>query len=161
VANAPDESFPSEKEESMQFGLEVPTTGAYADARLLAQFAREAEAAGWDGFLVGDVLLDLEAVIAPWITLTAIALSTTSLKLGCPRCRWRVIAPGTPPGSWPISSRCLGPGLLYCRITRWLIKSGRKVLLDRIAVGRLLLRHPFHHLVPYPYLTNQRYCCIP
>lgn len=33
----------------MKFGLDVPTTGAYADPRLLAQLATEAEAAGWDG----------------------------------------------------------------------------------------------------------------
>ena len=35
----------------MKFGLEVSTTGAYADARVQAQLALEAEAAGWDGFL--------------------------------------------------------------------------------------------------------------
>ncbi len=35
---------------SMKFGLDVPTTGAYADARVLAQLATGAEATGWDGF---------------------------------------------------------------------------------------------------------------
>ncbi len=34
----------------MKFGLDVPTTGAYADVRIQAQLAKEAEAAGWDGF---------------------------------------------------------------------------------------------------------------
>ena len=41
-------------------------------------------------------------------------------------------------------------------VGRWLVRSGRKVLFYRIEVGCLLFRHPFHHLVPYPYLTNQR-----
>jgi len=66
----------------MKFGLEVSTTGAYADARVQAQLAFEAEAAGWDGFFVGDALLDEEAVLDPWIALTAIALSTSSIKIG-------------------------------------------------------------------------------
>ncbi len=66
----------------MKFGLDVPTTGAYADARVLAQLAMEAEAAGWDGFFVWDVLLGNEVVIDPWIALTAIALQTSSIKIG-------------------------------------------------------------------------------
>jgi alkanesulfonate monooxygenase SsuD/methylene tetrahydromethanopterin reductase-like flavin-dependent oxidoreductase (luciferase family) len=68
----------------MKFGLEVPTTGAWADVRVQVQVALEAEAAGWDGFFVGDALLDQkqEAVLDPWIALTALMLSTSSLKLG-------------------------------------------------------------------------------
>lgn len=69
-------------EETMKFGLDVPTTGAYADARVLAQLAMEAEAMGWDGFFVWDVLLGNEVVIDPWIALTAIALQTSSIKIG-------------------------------------------------------------------------------
>ena len=42
----------------MKFGLEIPTTGAWADARVQVQVALEAEAVGWDGFFVGDALLD-------------------------------------------------------------------------------------------------------
>ena len=66
----------------MQFGLDVPTTGAYADARVQAQLAREAEAAGWDGFFLWDTLLGAEAMIDPWIALTAIALHTAHIKIG-------------------------------------------------------------------------------
>ncbi len=66
----------------MKFGLDVPTTGAYADARVLAKLAMEAEVAGWDGFFVWDVLLGNEAVIDPWIALTAIVLQTSSIKIG-------------------------------------------------------------------------------
>ncbi len=35
----------------MKFELDVPTTGAYADARVLAKLATEAEAEGWEGKL--------------------------------------------------------------------------------------------------------------
>ena len=41
----------------MKYGLDVPTTGEYADPRVLAQLSSEAEAAGWDGFFLWDVLL--------------------------------------------------------------------------------------------------------
>ena len=40
-------------------------------------------------------------------------------------------------------------------IAGWSSRAGR-CFFNRIEVGRLLLRHPFHHLVPYPHLTNQR-----
>ena len=62
----------------MQFGLDIPTTGEYADARVLAELAAEAEGAGWNGFFIWDVL----AGIDPWIALAAIALRTTRIKLG-------------------------------------------------------------------------------
>ena len=62
----------------MKFGLDVPTTGAYADVRALALLAVEAEAAGWDGFFVWDVL----AGVDPWLALTAIALQTSHIKIG-------------------------------------------------------------------------------
>jgi alkanesulfonate monooxygenase SsuD/methylene tetrahydromethanopterin reductase-like flavin-dependent oxidoreductase (luciferase family) len=66
----------------LKFGLDVPTSGDYADARVLAQLATEAEAAGWDGFFIWDVLLGDQPVIDPWIALTAIALQTTRIKIG-------------------------------------------------------------------------------
>jgi alkanesulfonate monooxygenase SsuD/methylene tetrahydromethanopterin reductase-like flavin-dependent oxidoreductase (luciferase family) len=66
----------------MKFGLDVPTTGDYADGRVLAQLAAEAETAGWDGFFIWDVLLGDQPAIDPWIALTAIALQTQRLKLG-------------------------------------------------------------------------------
>ncbi|GCE21709.1 LLM class flavin-dependent oxidoreductase [Dictyobacter kobayashii] len=66
----------------MKFGLDVPTTGAYADARVLAQLALEAEVAGWDGFFIWDVLPESQPVIDPWIALTAIALQTSRIKIG-------------------------------------------------------------------------------
>jgi len=66
----------------MKWGLDVPTTGEYADARVLAQLAAEAEAAGWDGFFVWDVLFGADPVLDPWIALTAIALHTTRMRIG-------------------------------------------------------------------------------
>ncbi|GCE07471.1 LLM class flavin-dependent oxidoreductase [Dictyobacter aurantiacus] len=66
----------------MKFGLDVPTTGEYGDARVLAQLAREAEESGWDGFFVWDVLPKGQPVIDPWIALTAIALQTSRIKIG-------------------------------------------------------------------------------
>jgi alkanesulfonate monooxygenase SsuD/methylene tetrahydromethanopterin reductase-like flavin-dependent oxidoreductase (luciferase family) len=70
----------------MKFGLDVPTTGEYADAQLLAQLAAEAEAAGWDGFFIWDVIFGnaemTKPAIDPWLALTAIALQTSRIKLG-------------------------------------------------------------------------------
>lgn len=66
----------------MKFGLDVPTTGLYADAHVLGQLAAEAEAVGWDGFFVWDVLSGDTVVIDPWIALTAIALATSRIKIG-------------------------------------------------------------------------------
>ncbi|HWQ15288.1 MAG TPA: LLM class flavin-dependent oxidoreductase [Roseiflexaceae bacterium] len=62
----------------MLFGLDVPTTGEYADPRALARLAAAAEASGWDGFFVWDVLDGAD----PWIALTAIALHTERMRIG-------------------------------------------------------------------------------
>ena len=62
----------------MQFGLDVPTTEAYAEPGVLAQLAADAEMAGWDGFFIWDVVAGLD----PWIALTSIALQTSRIKLG-------------------------------------------------------------------------------
>lgn len=65
-------------EEPMKFGLDVPTTGVYADVRAQAALAVEAEEAGWDGFFVWDELSGVD----PWLALTAIALQTTRIRIG-------------------------------------------------------------------------------
>lgn len=70
----------------MKFGLDVATAGDYADARLLAGLAAEAEQAGWDGFFIWDVLFASETqeapVVDPWIALAAIALQTERIRIG-------------------------------------------------------------------------------
>ena len=66
----------------MKFGLDLPINGAYADPRLLADLAADAEHAGWDGFFVQDVFVGADAILDPWITLAAIAMQTRHLRLG-------------------------------------------------------------------------------
>ena len=70
----------------MRFGLSLPNVGVYADARALADLAREAEAAGWDGVFLWDSLHGDPAhpvpIIDPWVALTAIALATGRVRLG-------------------------------------------------------------------------------
>ncbi|MBM7786030.1 LLM class flavin-dependent oxidoreductase [Tenggerimyces flavus] len=66
----------------MRFGLDVPIDGSYADPRLLADLAYDAEAAGWDGFFLQDGLGGPKRAIDPWIGLTAVTLRTERVKLG-------------------------------------------------------------------------------
>jgi alkanesulfonate monooxygenase SsuD/methylene tetrahydromethanopterin reductase-like flavin-dependent oxidoreductase (luciferase family) len=68
----------------VNFGLDVATTGEWGDIRRLVALAVEAEAAGWDGFFPWDVFLtdDDSPVADPWVTLAAIASSTTRIRLG-------------------------------------------------------------------------------
>jgi alkanesulfonate monooxygenase SsuD/methylene tetrahydromethanopterin reductase-like flavin-dependent oxidoreductase (luciferase family) len=74
-------------ETTVKFGLDVGTTGRFSDARLLAGLAADAEAAGWDGFFIWDILLGgsqaaPEPVVDPWVALTAIALATSRIRFG-------------------------------------------------------------------------------
>ena len=72
----------------MRFGLNVSTMGDCADPRALAELARDAEQAGWDGFLVWDAIAiamndpDQSAVVDPWIVLAAAAMLTERIILG-------------------------------------------------------------------------------
>jgi alkanesulfonate monooxygenase SsuD/methylene tetrahydromethanopterin reductase-like flavin-dependent oxidoreductase (luciferase family) len=74
----------------MRYCVNVPIFGQYADVRVLAAMAREAEYAGWDGFFVWDHLQwsgendgePRQPSIDPWITLAAIVLNTTHIKIG-------------------------------------------------------------------------------
>ncbi|MGH9034883.1 MAG: LLM class flavin-dependent oxidoreductase [Acidimicrobiia bacterium] len=80
----------------MQFGLYLPTEGDFADVGLLAQLAREAEHAGWDGLFIWDALLpiyehsdlvrealgDTGEIVDPYVALTAIAAGTERLRFG-------------------------------------------------------------------------------
>ncbi len=91
-------------------GLTVPIFGELADPALVADLARRAEQAGWDGFFVWDHVVyrrdpdgpdphgraDLP-VADPWITLAAIAVATETVRLGplvtpLPRRRTHVLA---------------------------------------------------------------------
>ena len=69
----------------MKFAIYVPNFGAFGDARVLANLAREAENAGWDGFFIWDHVLwsspEEQPVVEPWVALTAIAMATEQIRI--------------------------------------------------------------------------------
>lgn len=58
----------------MKFGFVLPK----GDARTAAEFAQEAEEAGWDGFFVWEPVWGVDA----WVSLTAAAMHTGRIRLG-------------------------------------------------------------------------------
>ncbi len=82
----------------MKYGIYLPNFGPYGDAETLANLARDAEDAGWDGFFIWDHVagwpLDF---VDPWVALTAVAMRTTRIRIGTtvtplPRCRpWKLV----------------------------------------------------------------------
>src|SRR5688500_14338629 len=69
----------------MKYGLSLPNFGILGDVRLLADLAAQAEAAGWDGVFVWDHIArkaEFGPVVDPWIVVTAMAMRTTSVRLG-------------------------------------------------------------------------------
>jgi alkanesulfonate monooxygenase SsuD/methylene tetrahydromethanopterin reductase-like flavin-dependent oxidoreductase (luciferase family) len=58
----------------MKYGFVLP----YGDARTAADLAREAEAAGWDGFFVWEPVWGFDA----WVLLAAAAMQTERIRLG-------------------------------------------------------------------------------
>ena len=68
----------------MKFAVDLPNFGAFSDARLLAQLAKDAEDAGWDGFFIWDHIRRAtdHDVVDPWIALSAIAMNTEKIKIG-------------------------------------------------------------------------------
>ena len=70
---------------TMRFALDVATAGAWADPSTLTELARDAEAAGWDGFFLWDLFAaedDTAPVVDAWIVLASIAAATTRLRIG-------------------------------------------------------------------------------
>ncbi len=69
----------------MKYALNMPPFGDFADPRALADLARDAESAGWDGFFIWDhVFFDpsFHANLDPWVGLAAVALTTTRIRIG-------------------------------------------------------------------------------
>jgi alkanesulfonate monooxygenase SsuD/methylene tetrahydromethanopterin reductase-like flavin-dependent oxidoreductase (luciferase family) len=66
----------------VKFGLDLPTSGAYADAKALAGLAVDAEAAGWDGVFLQDTFSGDAPVCDPWIAMALVAASTSRIRLG-------------------------------------------------------------------------------
>ncbi len=69
----------------MKFALYLPNFGVEHSALALAELAREAEQAGWDGFVLWDhVINEAEGIplVDVWVALTAIAMRTSRIRLG-------------------------------------------------------------------------------
>ncbi|MEA3336439.1 MAG: LLM class flavin-dependent oxidoreductase [Chloroflexota bacterium] len=69
----------------MHYAINIINFGDCGDARVLADLAQDAEAAGWDGFFIWDHIAwdwGVMPMVDPWIALTAIALSTERVRLG-------------------------------------------------------------------------------
>jgi hypothetical protein len=70
----------------MRFGLYVPNFGEAISAQSLADLADEAESSGWQGLFLWDHMLYSKSqklqMVDPWISLTAVAMSTHALRLG-------------------------------------------------------------------------------
>ncbi len=58
----------------MKYGIVLPC----GDARIAADYARQAEKAGWDGFFVWEPVWGVDA----WVSLAAAAMQTEKIKLG-------------------------------------------------------------------------------
>jgi alkanesulfonate monooxygenase SsuD/methylene tetrahydromethanopterin reductase-like flavin-dependent oxidoreductase (luciferase family) len=73
-----------EREYRVRYGIVMSNLDDYADPRQAVSLARAAEEAGWEGFFVWDHLGFVWGAPScdPWGVLSAIAVSTTRLKLG-------------------------------------------------------------------------------
>lgn len=89
----------------MKFGFVFPE----GDARRAAEFAREAEAAGWDGFFVWEPVWGMDA----WVLLTACAMVTDTIRLGT------LLTPMSRQRPWKLA--------------------GETVTLDHLSKGRVIL----------------------
>ncbi|HET9875413.1 MAG TPA: LLM class flavin-dependent oxidoreductase [Mycobacterium sp.] len=70
----------------MRHAIHVPLFGALADPHAIADIARAAEEAGWDGFFVWDHILSPVGgqwdIADPWIILAGAAMVTDRIRLG-------------------------------------------------------------------------------
>lgn len=70
----------------MKYGLEIPNGEECGNPRTLAELARLAEESGWDGFFLEDYIVYYTSedppTYDPWVSLTAIALSTERIRIG-------------------------------------------------------------------------------
>lgn len=68
----------------MHYGIEVINLGTFSDPHIVVKLAQIAERAGWEGLFVWDHLGFVWNTPSSdfWITLAAVATTTTNLKLG-------------------------------------------------------------------------------
>jgi probable F420-dependent oxidoreductase len=73
-------------DDGMRFGLAPPNVGTFGDPRAAVKLAATAEAAGWDGYFVWDVLGFMwdhpQPTFDPWVILSAVAAGTERIRLG-------------------------------------------------------------------------------
>jgi alkanesulfonate monooxygenase SsuD/methylene tetrahydromethanopterin reductase-like flavin-dependent oxidoreductase (luciferase family) len=83
----------------MHYALYLPNFGTQHSARGLAELARDAEEAGWDGFFLWDHIIagaEGAPMVDVWVALSAMAMTTSRIRLGAtvtplPRRRpWKV-----------------------------------------------------------------------
>ncbi|MCB0202758.1 MAG: LLM class flavin-dependent oxidoreductase [Anaerolineae bacterium] len=72
----------------LRTAIYLPNYGPFGDARVVADLARDAESAGWDGFFLWDHIATYNEDggsfphTDPWLALTVAAMQTTTIKLG-------------------------------------------------------------------------------
>ena len=68
----------------MHFAIDIPNFGDFADPRLTADVARDAEEAGWDAIWVWDHIMrdPADPHADPWMLLAAIAMATERIRFG-------------------------------------------------------------------------------
>lgn len=69
----------------MRSAIWVPLFDELADPAVVVRLAVEAEEHGWDGFFVWDHLRwrsPVEALADPWVTLSAVAAATSTIRIG-------------------------------------------------------------------------------
>jgi alkanesulfonate monooxygenase SsuD/methylene tetrahydromethanopterin reductase-like flavin-dependent oxidoreductase (luciferase family) len=72
----------------LKTAIYLPNYGPFGDARAIADLARDAESAGWDGFFLWDHIAPYNDAGSslpctdPWLALTAAAMQTTSIMIG-------------------------------------------------------------------------------
>lgn len=67
----------------MQYAVDLINFGPFGDARVLAELAKVAEDAGWDGFFIWDHLYwGPWPHVDPWVALTAMAMNTQRIRIG-------------------------------------------------------------------------------
>jgi alkanesulfonate monooxygenase SsuD/methylene tetrahydromethanopterin reductase-like flavin-dependent oxidoreductase (luciferase family) len=71
--------------EQVRHAIFTPNFGTFCDPTLVADLAARAESSGWDAWFLWDHVvhrLGDEPAVDPWITLAAIAMRTSRLRLG-------------------------------------------------------------------------------
>jgi alkanesulfonate monooxygenase SsuD/methylene tetrahydromethanopterin reductase-like flavin-dependent oxidoreductase (luciferase family) len=68
----------------VRFAIDLPNFGEYSDPHVLAELARAAEDAGWDGCFIWDhIQVERSVPVAdPRVALAAMALVTRRIRLG-------------------------------------------------------------------------------